>query len=175
MPPTTPRPVLGGIPDEFRRDSRPERLLAGIPPRSRVAHAVAVGALVVAGCAGSAGGDEGRYCTKVGDHAAALLAPALAGPDDVDDVLALYRDIASVAPLAVAPEWQAVTGALETASTVDPADPASVQRVADTARATQQAVDRVIVYTRDKCGVTLGQPLNTVPEVTLPPDTAGGG
>lgn len=132
-------------------------------------------AAVVAGCSGGGGGDEGRYCTAVGDHAAALLAPALATSDDVEQVLTLYRDIASVAPLAVAEEWDAVTAALETASTVDPADPASVQRVADSARATQQAIDRVVVYTRDKCGVTLGQPLNTVPIVTLPPDTTPGG
>ncbi len=121
----------------------------------------------------SGGGSEGAYCTEIGDHADELRSPAIATADDVERTLDLYRTIAAAAPLAVADEWGVLVGTLETASTVDPTDAASLQRASDAARSSQQAVDAVIEYTRAKCGVTLGQPVNTVPTVTLPPTTAG--
>jgi hypothetical protein len=46
--------------------------------------------------------------------------------------------------------------AMETAATVDPNDPESVQEVADTARASEQSANRVIAYTQQRCGLTIG-------------------
>ena len=58
---------------------------------------------------------------------------------------------------------------IETAGTVDPNDPASMQRVADTARASEQAANRVIVYTQETCGVLIGNVTPTATTVTPAP------
>ena len=50
----------------------------------------------------------------------------------------LYRSITSIAPLAVQKEWETMTSNVEAAATVDPTDPASVQKVADMTRSSQQ-------------------------------------
>ena len=86
--------------------------------------------------------------------------------EDVDLTLELYRSIADQAPV-VEPEWQQLVLNLETASTVDPNDPASLQLAADTARASTAAATRVQEYTSQTCGLQIGQ----VPAITLPPTT----
>lgn len=98
----------------------------------------------------------GRYCTAVGDHLADLNAPTLATQADIDTLLATWRSVARTAPLQVESEWNAVVANLETANTVDPADKASVQKAADTARATEKAASRIISYTYAVCGATIG-------------------
>lgn len=98
----------------------------------------------------------GRYCTAVGDHLADLNAPTLATQADIDTLLATWRSVARTAPLQVESEWNAVVANLETANTVDPADKASVQKAADTARATEKAASRIISYTYSVCGATIG-------------------
>ena len=99
---------------------------------------------------------EAHYCTEVGNHLADLSAPTIATQADIDRVVTAWRTVSAPAPLAVQDEWEAVIVNLETAATVDPNDPASVQRVADTARATEQASNRVISYTQERCGATIG-------------------
>ena len=66
---------------------------------------------------------------------------------------------------------------LETAATVNPADPASVQLAADTARITEPAAVRVQQYTQQICGVAIGDPppvTDVVTATTLPPDGTDG-
>lgn len=106
---------------------------------------------------------EANYCAEVAAHTADLNSPALSTDDDVDRVLSSWRSVAGAAPLAIEPEWATMVANIETAVTVDPADPASMQRVADTARASEQAANRVIVYTQDTCGVLIG---NVTPTAT---------
>ena len=124
-------------------------------------------AIGVAGCSSGSERSAGRYCTAVGDHLADLNAPSLATQADIDTMLATWRTVARTAPLQVEPEWNAVVANLETANTVDPADPASVQKAADTARAAEQAANRIISYTFSVCGATIGptKPAKT----TVPP------
>ncbi len=101
---------------------------------------------------------EANYCAEVNERLADLSSPVLATQADIDRVVGAWRAVASVAPLAIQDEWSAMVNNIVTAATVDPADPASVQRVADTARQTEPAADRVIVYTQTTCGVTIGNP-----------------
>jgi hypothetical protein len=123
-------------------------------------------------CSSGPTGSESAYCTEVGNHLAELNAPSIVTPADITSTVELYRAVRRSAPLAIEVEWQQLVTNVETAATVDAADPASVQRAADTARATQQAANRVSTYTHDLCGVALGN-VPVAPVVTLPPTTGG--
>ena len=113
---------------------------------------------------------EGAYCGMVGTHLTALNAPALALPTDIDGMVKEWKAVADSAPVAIAQEWDTMIAALETAVTVDPADNASLQKVADTARTSEAAANRVITYTYEKCGATIGGVVPT--PATSPPATA---
>lgn len=113
---------------------------------------------IVACTADPARRTEANYCAEVNKRLGDLSAPVLATQADIDRVVGAWRAVASVAPLAIQDEWTAMVDNVVTAATVDPADPASVQRVADRARQTEPAADRVIVYTQTTCGVTIGSP-----------------
>lgn len=99
---------------------------------------------------------ESNYCTQVGNHLTELNSPTIAAPGDIDRVVDAWRAVARSAPLAIEPEWEVMMNNLETAVTVDPADPASIQKVADTARQSEQAANRVISYTQQRCGALIG-------------------
>ncbi len=121
---------------------------------------------------------EGRYCTEVGDHLTALNSPVLTTGADVDATMEAWRTVARSAPLAIEKEWTIMLASMETASTVDPADPASMQKVADTARASEPYANRVIEYTYSLCQALIGSvtPVSTAP-ATAPdttPSTTGG-
>lgn len=104
----------------------------------------------------SAERSEVNYCTQVGKHLVDLNATAIATDSDVSRVLGAWRSVANAAPIAIEAEWSAMVRNVETAATVDPNDPASMQRVADTARESEPAANRVIAYTQRKCGVLIG-------------------
>jgi hypothetical protein len=108
---------------------------------------------------------NGQYCATVSANLERINTPAIIDAGDVESTANLYRTITSVAPLAVQKEWQTMTSNIEAASTVDPADPASVQRVADMTRSSQQAAFAISDYTSKLCGVTIGTPTTTLPPV----------
>jgi hypothetical protein len=115
----------------------------------------------------------------VGNHLVQLNQPSLRSGDDITALLATWRTVADAAPLAIQGEWDTVIGAMATAASVNPDDPASVQKVADGARAAEPAANHVIDYTYQKCGATIGNvtPVITTPTgsttaPTLPPTTA---
>lgn len=139
-------------------------MLRSVARHAPLAAAFAMALAGVAGC-GDEGGQrtEANYCARVSTHAADLNSPALSTADDVSRVLSSWRSVAGAAPLAIEPEWATMVANIETAATVDPNDPASMQRVADTARASEQAANRVIVYTEQTCGVLIG---NVAPTAT---------
>ncbi|MBI4884355.1 MAG: hypothetical protein HY826_09915, partial [Actinobacteria bacterium] len=82
--------------------------------------------------------------------------PVIADAIDIGQLLIAWQEVANSAPLAVEAEWNTMIDAMETAATVDPNDPESVQKVADTARASEQSANRVITYTQQRCGLTIG-------------------
>ena len=123
--------------------------------------------LVLIAC-GDDGGNTGEaYCGTIQESLTSLATPAIVTAADIDTTIDLYRSIADRAPAAVEPEWRQLVISLETASTVDPSDPVSVQLAADTARASTRAATRVQEYTSQTCGLQIGQ----VPTVTLPETT----
>jgi hypothetical protein len=135
-------------------------------PIGAAALAAVVGLL--AGCSEDGPGDAARFCGEVQEHATELLTPP-ATLADVDGFLALYRRIGDVAPLTIEPHWQALVLNYETASTVDPTDPASTQRAYARAYQTEGSAVEVHDYLRDNCGVELG-PVTTI--VAHEPGTA---
>ena len=99
---------------------------------------------------------ESNYCTQVGNHLADLNSPAITAEGDIDRVVDAWRTVSRSAPIAVQAEWETMVANLETAITVDPNDPASMQLVADTARKSEPAANRVISYTQQRCGALIG-------------------
>ena len=132
--------------------------------------------LTATACGSDSDRSAGRYCTEVGNHLAALNAPPLGTQDQVDAMLDAWRTVAASAPIAIQPEWEAVLGNMETMSTVVASDPESVQRVVDAARRNEPAANRVIDYTFNVCGATIGDvtPVITEPIVTAAPTTTTG-
>jgi hypothetical protein len=117
---------------------------------------------------------EANYCTEVGNRLGDLNSPTIGTDTDIDRVLASWRAVARSAPLAIEAEWNTMMSSLETAVTVDPADPASMQLVADTARASEPAANRVITYTQQKCGALIGNMAPTATAAAPAPTTSGG-
>ena len=136
-----------------------------VPLLAPLAFALAF-ALVATACSDDdAQRSDNAYCTEVGNRLTDLNTPALATPDDVERTLGSWRAVAAAAPLAVEPDWEIVLDSMETAATVDPNDPDSVQRMADTARQSEPAATRVISYTYERCGALIG---NVTPVTTTP-------
>jgi len=126
---------------------------------------------------------EANYCTQVGNHLTDLNSPAITTGGDVDRVLGAWRNVSKSAPLAVQAEWETMVANLETAITVDPNDSASMQLVADTARRSEPAANRVISYTQQRCGALIGSVAptpttllaSTITPTTTTPDTTDTG
>jgi len=127
---------------------------------------VCLGTLAVAACGGDDLSPTQAYCTAVRANLTALESPTISTAEQIETALEMYRSITDRAPIAVQPEWQTVVASLETAATVDPKDPASVQRAADTARRSQPAATRIQQYTQQTCGIDIGTPPPTTNPVT---------
>jgi hypothetical protein len=115
---------------------------------------------------------DGQYCATVSTSLEQLNSPAIVDSLGIDEASKLYRSITSIAPLAVQKEWATMTSNVEAAATVDVSDPASMQRMADMARSSQQAATAISDYTSKLCGVTIGAPTTTLAPVvadTTPP------
>ena len=119
--------------------------------------AVSATGLALAACGSDSDRTAGRYCTEVGDHLAQLNSANVGSQAEIDAMLEAWRTVAKSAPLAVQPEWDALLNNVETRATIDASDPESVQRVVDAARRNEAAANRVIDYTFNVCGATIGK------------------
>ena len=143
------------------------------PPLFLVCLAAPVAALSLAACSSNPDQrSEGHYCDQVRTYLPELNTPALATAADVQHTLDVYRSIAASAPIAVQQEWETMVAGVETAATVNPSDKASVQKVADTARASEPAANRVIDYTYKKCKALIGKVTPVSTTVPLAPTTS---
>ena len=124
-------------------------------------------ATLLVGACGDEGGSEADFCADIREHRDAILAPPPTA-DDIDDFVELHREIGRVAPLAIEQEWGDLVVNYETASTVDPGDPESVQRVVETAVRTEESVTAVQQWVAANCDVDLGP----VATVQPPPPTS---
>ena len=119
-------------------------------------------------CGDDGPGDTARFCTAVQEHAAELTTRP-ATEEDIAGFIDLYRDIEDVAPLAIEAHWQALVLNYETASTVDMADPESVQRALAQAYATERSAVAVKSFLLANCNVDIGPIATVVPQNPPPP------
>ena len=129
--------------------------------------ALCASATLLVGACGDEGGSSAEFCADIREHRDAILAPPPTA-DEIDDFVELHREIGSVAPLAIEQEWGDLVVNYETASTVDPGDPESVQRVVETAVRTEESVTAVQQWVATNCDVDLGP----VATVQAPPSTS---
>jgi hypothetical protein len=152
------------------------------PVFASAAALVAIGALA-AGCGGDAG-DTARFCGEVKAHASELVT----SPKTLRDVSAfigLYERIDRVAPLEIQPHWQVLLLNYQTANTVDPTKPDSVEKALRQAYESEKSAVRVHDFLVSHCDVDLG-PVATIvaqtpaasvpstPAASVPPSTATG-
>ena len=135
----------------------------------RPAALLVLGALGVGatGCRDGKGNTGEEYCTVVAAHLETLNSPDIDSGEDIFATLSVYRDVTASAPVAIEPEWQQVLTGIETASTVNAADPESVQLAADTARRSKAAATKVQQYTQQLCALNIGNPPPITDPVTV--------
>ncbi len=126
---------------------------------------VAVGALS-AGCGGDAG-STATFCAQVKAHADELVN----SPKTMREVAAfigLYQRIDRVAPLEIQAHWQVLLRNYETANTVDPTKPESVQEALRQAYESEQSAVKVHDFLIAHCEVDLGPVATIVPHTPAP-------
>jgi hypothetical protein len=119
----------------------------------------------LAACNRDDAGNAERFCGEIAENKAALTTPELQYTDDVEPLLALYREIGDLAPLAIEEEWNDLVSAYETASTVVPGDTDSEQAAVAAIYSAEESAANVDVWLRANCAVDIG------PVVTLVPHT----
>jgi len=134
-----------------------------LPLVRHVALAVAVTAMAVA-CGRDEAPSAERFCGEIEVNLDALTRPDLAFADDIDPLLDLYRDIGELAPLAIEAEWDQLIVNYETASTVVPDDPESVQRAVTEAFRSEQSAATVNQWLQDTCALSMGPIATIVPQ-----------
>jgi hypothetical protein len=149
------------------------------PPFRTVLAAVAAAAVLVGCGSGEQSGNAARFCGEVKAHTRAIVRPRMRNAADVEALLALYRDLGDLAPLAIEADWDALTLNYETASTVVPGNPESMQRVAARAYATEQSAVAVHDWLIANCAVDIGPVATIVPSAArqnrnAPPTTLAG-
>lgn len=140
-----------------------------VAPGAAVA-VIAMGAMV--GCGGSGETpDAERFCGEIAADPAAVVAPSLDSAEALSETLGHYRMLDALAPIGIADDWQVLIDTVETATTVVPEDPDSMQRLVAEAFAMERSAVAVHAWVLANCGVDLG-PVTTIvphgPAVTLP-------
>lgn len=112
--------------------------------------------MVFAACSDDGAGSAERFCGEIQLNASRLTAPNLQFDDDIEPFLDLYRSIGDLAPLAIETEWNQLTTAYETASTVVPGDPESEQVALEAIFATEKSAAAVDQWLVRNCAVEIG-------------------
>ncbi len=146
------------------------------PVRAAAAAAIlsaALGASLVA-CGVDEAPSAERFCGEVAANAEALTNPQLVYADDVDPLLELYRDIGTLAPLGVQPDWDQIVSAYETASTVVVGDEESEQAALTAIYSSEKSAAAVQTWLMANCAVDIGPVFTIVPQgpatITVPPN-----
>jgi hypothetical protein len=142
-----------------------------MPTRRRFAAPVAAAAVALVGlaaCGGSPERSSSRFCSELDRQLPGLEGPT-ATQADQDALLARYEDLSGIAPLAVEDDWRQLTDLVRAAVTVVPSDPASQQKLADEAYATERAYRRIFDWVGANCGLTLPEPGGIETTTVAPP------
>jgi hypothetical protein len=92
-----------------------------------------------------------RFCGELNRSLPDLTAEPVDG-NDVDGLVARFRELNGITPIAIEVEWQALTDLVEMAAASDPLDPASSQLLADAAYATERPARDVERWVEATCG-----------------------
>jgi len=134
----------------------------------------AIGAVLVSGLvAGTAacrddggGGDTATFCGQVDEHLDELRAVPET-EQDVESLIALWKDVGDDAPLSIEPDWQAHVLLYETVW--DPeilTDDEKAEEAYARAFATERSSVAVAAWVNDNCGFDWGPVETIVPQVT---------
>ena len=128
--------------------------------RRRSTHATAAGlaalALTATACAGDTTPSAERFCGEVDARRAELTSPDLEFSDEVEPLLDLYREIGELAPLSIESEWDRLTSAYETASTIVPGDEESEQIALGAIFSTETSAAAIDQWLETNCAVDIG-------------------
>ena len=135
---------------------------------------MAVALVAVTGCS-DPGGDAVDFCDAVAADPTAIVSPPMNDGDDVAATLDHFRTLGDLAPAAITSQWATLLDSLETATTVVPSDPESVQRTMAVAYAAERSAVEIAEWLRVNCGIDIGPvttiaphgPVGTVPDVPL--------
>ena len=130
------------------------------PSHGRGARTTAAGlavlALTIAACTDGEPPSAERFCGEVDAQREALTSPDLEFSDDVEPLLDLYRDIGRLAPLSIETEWDRLTAAYETASTIVPGDEESEQIALGAIFSTERSAAAIDRWLESNCAVDIG-------------------
>lgn len=144
--------------------------------RSHRANLASVAALLVLVTACGAPERSGTsFCRQLGEELPGIGLP-MASTREVEAMIGRWERLLERAPLTVEDDIAVVTDLLRKAASVDPADPAEVQDLADTSYEAKQSADAVRDWVLDTCAVDISTgltvaPPRTAPPTTVPPDT----
>jgi len=145
------------------------------PALRRVAVLAVATGLVATGCRDDGGaGDTGQFCALVQENVEPLRAVPET-PEQIQQLIDLYAEVGDVAPLAIEPDWSALTLNLETAFTSED-DEEILSRV----YATERSAVAVTAWLRNNCGIDFGTVATIVAQTTTtstiptPPTTTPG-
>jgi hypothetical protein len=144
-----------------------------LSPTRRAAAILAAIALPWLAACGDDGGvhsDAERFCGEASTRRDMIVSPPMATEAEVEATLDFYRLMGELAPVAISTQWNDIVHAMETASTLVPADPDSQQQVALQAYATERSAYEVAVWLKRNCGVDI--PITTIaPQAAVPART----
>jgi hypothetical protein len=114
--------------------------------------------------------DAERFCGEAAAQQARIVNPPMASEAELEETLEFFTLMGQLAPLEISEQWNDVVEAMETASTVVPSDPESVERAALQAYATERSAYEIKVYLQRVCGVDI--PITTIaPQEPMPART----
>jgi hypothetical protein len=130
------------------------------PPKdmaTRRARSLAIGlccvGLLVSGC-GDKRNDATNFCRQLEQELPGLSA-RLTSQSEIDQMVARYRRLGEVAPLAVAEDWDALTSLMADAAKVNPNDQTEMETFAEEALVANSASQRALRWVLNTCGVDL--------------------
>ncbi len=126
--------------------------------------AVVTTVVALTACGDETGSDAERFCGEIGADPGSVVAPPLDDEEQLATTLTRYRELAELAPIAVEADIRSLLTSLETASTVVPSDPASVQRAVTQAYASERSAVVLRDWVRANCGVDLGPVATITPQ-----------
>lgn len=110
----------------------------------------------------------GQFCASLSENMP-VLAGKVESQLDIDTLVETYTELDSRTPLAIEESWHQLTVLVQTAATVAPDDPASVQSMADAAYASERSAREVATWVQATCGFSMPAMEGLEGPVTTPP------